>query len=124
MPQIYLNPPHGVTIYGKLYCEGVYGELDFTPDQMKSLIDVGVAAWFDLTSPHTESHEVANSLPDGEGFPISVILARAEYWKLPWESDEHRKRYFALRKIFALDENRSGGFHLLPARSNRERPNP
>ena len=118
MTEIYLIPPHGLTIYGKSYSEGVYGESEFSLSQMQQLVDLGCAKWFDITSPHRgDNVSIENKRPDDYIGPIYTILARAEYWKIPFKREEERKRYFALRNIFSVIDYCMSGVQLMPARS-------
>jgi hypothetical protein len=105
MAQIYLIPPPHCTIYEKAYCEGIYGESDFTVEQMRELVDYGCATLFDVASPHVEGQEPQNKRPLEYIGPVYTILARAEIWKTPWKSDEDRKHYFALRRVFGMQDH-------------------
>lgn len=91
MKQIYLIPPYGVTIYGKTYAEGIYGETEFNLSQMGQLIELGCARWFDISSPHIESEPPNNERPSDYIGPVSTILSRVEVWGVDWFDSETRK---------------------------------
>lgn len=93
---IYLIPPVHVMIYGKHYEEGVYGNADFTPEQMQTLVDLGCATWFDISSPHTsDGSALTNARPSDYIGPVYTTLQRAEIWGLDWFPSDMREEIAA-----------------------------
>lgn len=107
--QIYLIPPFNVLIYNKRYCEGVYGEADFTIPQMEKLVELKCATWFDIASPHADCVPAANSRPNDYIGPISTTLRRVEIWGIDWFTldlqKELREEYPVLSPVFQRDRD-------------------
>jgi hypothetical protein len=107
---IYLIPPHGVVTYGKVYCEGVYGESAFTASQMNELVRLGCATWFDTSSPHLTSEVSSNTRPLDYIGPVHTILSRVEVWGIDWFTEDIQRElrvwYPLLSPIFQRLEKR------------------